>query len=79
MLETSLEILGLQGTDCLMVGDRLYTDIAMAVDAGVDSALVLTGESTRETVAAAPVDRRPTFVVERIDDLLAPLGRETAP
>lgn len=79
MLETSLEILGLQGTDCLMVGDRLYTDIAMAVDAGVDSALVLTGESTRATVAAAPVDRRPTFVVERIDDLLAPLRRGTAP
>jgi ribonucleotide monophosphatase NagD (HAD superfamily) len=26
-----------------MVGDRLYTDIAMAVDAGIDSALVLTG------------------------------------
>ena len=79
MLETSLEILGLQGTDCLMVGDRLYTDIAMAVDAGVDSALVLTGESTRETVADVPVDRRPTFVVPRIDDLLAPLRRGPAP
>lgn len=78
MLETALDILGLRGTDCLMVGDRLYTDIAMAVDAGVDSALVLTGESTRETVDAAPPDRRPTFVVPRIDDLLAPLGRGSA-
>ena len=73
MLQTSLDILGLAASECLMVGDRLYTDIAMAVDAGVDSALVLTGESTEATVAAAPPDRRPTFVVQRIDDLLVPL------
>lgn len=74
MLRTALDILELPARDCLMVGDRLYTDIAMAVDAGVDSALVLTGESTRETVAAAAPERRPTFVLDRIDDLLAPLA-----
>lgn len=73
MLETSLAIIGLPPSECLMVGDRLSTDIAMALDSGVDSALVLTGESTRTTVATAPPDRRPTFVLERIDDLLAPL------
>lgn len=56
-----------------MVGDRLSTDIAMAVDTGVDSALVLTGEATEEDVAAAAPARRPTFVLQRIDDLLAPL------
>lgn len=78
MLQTALDILRLPASECLMVGDRLYTDIAMAVDAGVDSALVLTGESTRDTVAAVPPDRRPTFVVERIDDLLAPLASRGA-
>ena len=78
MLQTSLKILGLPASECLMVGDRLHTDIAMAVDAGVDSALVLTGESTRDDVAAAPPDRRPTFVVERIDHLLAPLASRSA-
>lgn len=78
MLETALGILGLPGSECLMVGDRLSTDIAMAVDAGVDSALVLTGESTRATVEAAPPDRRPTFVLPCIDELLAPLGRRAA-
>ena len=41
MLQTALNILGLPARNCLMVGDRLYTDIAMAVDAGLDSALVL--------------------------------------
>lgn len=78
MLETALDILGLPGSECLMVGDRLSTDIAMAVDAGVDSALVLTGESTPETVAAAQPDRRPTFVLSRIDDLLAPLEQKAS-
>jgi ribonucleotide monophosphatase NagD (HAD superfamily) len=70
MLETALGALGLAPQDCLMVGDRLYTDIAMAVDAGVDSALVLTGESTEEMVAALAPDRRPTLVLDRIDRLL---------
>ena len=78
MLQTALEILRLPASECLMVGDRLHTDIAMAVDAGVDSALVLTGESTRDTVAAAPPDRRPTCVIELIDDLLAPLAMRGA-
>lgn len=70
MLQTALDVLGLPGSECVMVGDRLYTDVAMAVDAGIDSALVLTGESTREMVQALPEDRRPTMVLERIDQLL---------
>jgi phosphoglycolate/pyridoxal phosphate phosphatase family enzyme len=71
MLETALEVLGLPARDCLMVGDRLYTDIAMAVDAGLDSALVLTGESTEEMVDGLPPERRPTWVLQRIDELLS--------
>jgi HAD superfamily hydrolase (TIGR01450 family) len=73
MLQTALGILGLPPADCLMVGDRLHTDIAMAVDAGVDSALVLTGESTEAAVAALPPERRPTLVLQRIDELLTPV------
>ena len=72
MLQTAVEALGVPADRCLMVGDRLYTDIAMAVDAGVDSALVLTGESTQEMVEALTADRRPTYVLGRIDELLVP-------
>ena len=71
MLTTAVDILGLEPDDCLMVGDRLYTDIAMAVDAGIDSALVLTGDSTREQVHRLPPHHRPEFVLDRIDELLA--------
>lgn len=75
MLQTALDILGLPASGCVMVGDRLYTDIAMAVDAGIDSALVLTGESTPAMVADLAPERRPTYVLERVDELLAPLRR----
>ncbi|GEP40022.1 acid sugar phosphatase [Nocardioides psychrotolerans] len=70
MLTTALSVVGIPATDCLMVGDRLYTDIAMAVDAGIDSALVLSGESTRAMLADLPVERHPTLVLDRIDALL---------
>ena len=73
MLETALDVLGLPAEDCVIVGDRLQTDIAMAVDAGMDSALVLTGESTLASLATAPPRCRPTYVLGRIDDLL-PIG-----
>lgn len=70
MLTQALSGTGIDPADCLMVGDRLMTDIQMAVDCGMDSALVLTGESTRDDVAARPGKDRPTYIVERIDELL---------
>lgn len=74
MLHTALGVLGLPASECLMVGDRLYTDIAMALDTGVDSALVLTGETSRAMAAGAPTGRRPTYVLDRIDRLLREVG-----
>lgn len=70
MVEEALRGLDLAPADCLMVGDRLMTDVAMAVDAGMASCLVLTGDSTREEAEALPLDRRPTYVVSRVDELL---------
>jgi arabinose operon protein AraL len=70
MLETALRRLGLAASDCLMTGDRLTTDIRMAVDAGMASALVLTGETTRAMLASVPAAHQPTFVLDAIDHLL---------
>jgi HAD superfamily hydrolase (TIGR01450 family) len=72
MLATALDVVGLPAHECVMVGDRLYTDVAMAIDAGVDVALVLTGESTLEMVESLPLDRRPTYVLDGVGDLLPP-------
>ena len=51
--------LGLAEGEVAMVGDRIYTDIAMAQRAGVLAVLVLSGEATAEE-AAAPDPTRPT-------------------
>jgi HAD superfamily hydrolase (TIGR01450 family) len=56
----------------LMVGDRLDTDIAAAVAAGIPSMLVLTGASTAADVLAAPEEMRPTVVAMDLRGLLDP-------
>ena len=56
----------------VMVGDRLHTDVAMAIGAGVRSAVVLTGEATAEQVAALPNAAAPDFILDRIDRLIPP-------
>jgi hypothetical protein len=52
----------------LVVGDRLDTDIEGAVNAGMESLLVLTGVSRPEDVLTAPPGMRPTWLA---DDLRA--------
>jgi HAD superfamily hydrolase (TIGR01450 family) len=52
----------------LGVGDRLDVDIAGARRAGLDSALVLTGATSREQADAA--QPRPTFVADSLGELL---------
>ena len=70
MLETVLGVIGLAAQDCIMVGDRLYTDIRMGRAGGMDTALVLTGETTRDMLGEAAADERPTYVLDSIDQLL---------
>jgi HAD superfamily hydrolase (TIGR01450 family) len=70
MLEAALEGLDIRREDCLVVGDRLATDIRMGLDAGMPTALVLTGDTQRSELDGLPANERPAFVVERIDQLL---------
>ena len=70
MLTAALEGLDVDPAQCVMVGDRLHTDIRMAADAGVPSALVLTGDSTAAEAESVDPAHQPTFVLERVDQLL---------
>lgn len=70
MLDAALERLDLPRAACVMTGDRLYTDIRMARDAGMASALVLTGETTVTELLAQPAPDGPEYVLERVDELL---------
>lgn len=68
MIEAALTRMGLDAADCVMVGDRLTTDIRMGIDAGMSTALVLTGETTLPMLESSGV--HPTWVVERVDHLI---------
>ncbi len=51
-----------------MVGDRLYTDIKMAEKSGINSILVLSGETNRTDLVNSTI--KPDFVVESVKDLI---------
>lgn len=53
------------------VGDRLYTDIAVAKNAGAVSVLVLSGETKREMLQASPV--QPDYIFDDVRALGATL------
>jgi len=69
MLETIMGMIGLDAAECVMTGDRLYTEIRMALDAGMPAAVVLTGETTPEMLKEE-TENKPTFVLDRIDRLI---------
>lgn len=48
VVEYCLEISGFTREQTLVVGDRLYTDIACGLNAGVDTCVVFTGEASPE-------------------------------
>ena len=52
----------------LVIGDRVYTDIACGVAAGIHSLLVLSGESTMEDVEKSDV--KPEFIMRDCAELL---------
>ena len=70
MLETIMGMVGLDASECVMAGDRLYTEIRMALDAGMPSAVVLTGETTPEILGTEAEENKPDFVLDRIDRLI---------
>ena len=49
---------GLRADEIAMVGDRIYTDTAMAHNAGATGVLVLSGETTLETAQKVAEDAR---------------------
>lgn len=65
--QMALAQIGLTAEQCLMIGDRLGTDIAMGATAGLDTALVLTGVTSREDLTAS--GSQPTWVLESVAEI----------
>ena len=65
MVQLALEGTGYPPEAAVLLGDRLYTDIACAVNAGIDSVFVLSGEGTRGDIERDGI--RPTWVYDDIN------------
>ncbi|MBO5544599.1 MAG: HAD-IIA family hydrolase [Oscillospiraceae bacterium] len=68
MIDVISEMTGIPNGKICAVGDRLYTDIAVAQNAGSVSVLVLSGETTPEMAAAA--ERQPDYTLPSVKELL---------
>lgn len=64
MMRTGLKILGTHSEESVMIGDRMDTDIIAGIESGLDTILVLTGVTTRESMKKYPY--RPRLVLDSI-------------
>ena len=63
----AIEKTGYKKEDAVLLGDRLYTDIACGVNAGISTVFVLSGEGTLEDVERS--EQKPEFIYENINEL----------
>lgn len=68
MLQTIFNEHRLAAHEVAVVGDRLYTDVRMARNAGAIAVLTLTGETTRADAQACAAADRPDLVVEDLGE-----------
>lgn len=69
-----LERSGFSAEQALVVGDRLYTDIACGINSGIQTAVVFTGEAKKTDLAETPF--RPTFAFPSVKELYREIIRE---
>ena len=74
MMRTGLNLLGCHSAEAVMVGDRMDTDVISGLESGMNTVLVLSGVSTRETLKTYAY--RPTMVLSGVGDIPA-LAKKT--
>ena len=67
MVDVISEQTGIPNGKIVCVGDRLYTDVAVGVNAGAVSVLVLSGETSEEMLLQSEI--RPDFVLPSVREL----------
>ena len=67
MVELAVEKSGFTKEQSVLLGDRLYTDIASGHNAGIDTMLMLSGESTINDLKE--FDFSPTFIYKNVREL----------
>lgn len=75
VVDFCLQISGFTKEETIVIGDRLYTDIACGIHAGVDTCVVYTGEATPEDVACT--EFVPTYAFDTIRDFYEALKADS--
>ena len=67
MALSAIEMTGFTPQETVLIGDRLYTDIACGVNAGISTIFVLSGEGTMEDYEKSNV--KPEFIRQNIKEI----------
>ena len=67
MMRTGLKMLGVHSDEAVIIGDRMDTDIVAGIESGLDTVLVLSGVSTKESYEKFPY--RPRLVLNGVLDI----------
>jgi phosphoglycolate/pyridoxal phosphate phosphatase family enzyme len=70
IIQAALEVMGLKPEDCILIGDRLETDIKMGKESGIATGIVLTGVTNEDTLRSSkgsPI--QPDFIFQSIADV----------
>lgn len=69
----AMEATGFSPDETALIGDRIYTDIACGVNAGIASVFVLSGEGTQDDIQKYNIN--PDFVFENIREIYNDLNK----
>ena len=67
MMRTGLKMLDVHSEDAAIIGDRMDSDIIAGIECGLDTALVLTGVTSRESMKQYPY--RPRLILNSVGDI----------
>lgn len=68
MMRTGLQMLNVHSSEAAIIGDRMDTDIVAGIETGLDTVLVLSGVTTRESMKEFPY--RPRLVLNGVGDIV---------
>jgi HAD superfamily hydrolase (TIGR01457 family) len=70
MIQAALDVMGLRPEECILIGDRLETDIKMGKESGIATGIVLTGVTDEEMLKGYKHSSlQPDFVFQSIADV----------
>jgi arabinose operon protein AraL len=69
MADAALEVMGIPAEHCVVIGDSLTSDVGLGKNAGMQTALVLTGSATQEDAEGSA--EQPNWIAEDLQAFIA--------